>query len=87
MLVKAYWYAWLAICAIAVVLFVTDGLTELGLMIFGFIAFGMVFGGMINVLPATIAHPTPKIAAGKPKISVTPLAAPPMVRRAPTMHV
>jgi hypothetical protein len=31
------------------------------LVVFGFVAFGMVFIGMMNVLPITVTHASPKM--------------------------
>jgi hypothetical protein len=56
MFAKLYFYAWLAILAIAGVFYVTGNMTTLAISVFGMIAFGMVFMGMMNVLPSVIHH-------------------------------
>ena len=75
MLAKLYIYTWTVITA-AFLLFTLAGvMTEINLVIFGFIAFGMVFMGMIAVLPSMVSHP---IAESKPiaaKASPKPVSA------------
>lgn len=57
MLVKIYWSAW-ALCAVAsILLFVTGNFTMLTSVALGFIWFGLIFMGMMSVLPAAMAHP------------------------------
>ena len=41
-------------------------MTMLAIVVFGFIAFGMIFMGMMCVLPGTVSHPHPKPTTGKP---------------------
>lgn len=59
MFVRIYAAMCLAVGFIAGVLIVTGNFTMLTSVIFGFIGFGLVFMGMMSVLPATIAHPAP----------------------------
>jgi hypothetical protein len=78
MLAKAYLYSWFVIGATFVLVFVSGNMTALALVIFGFIAFGMVFAGMMNVLPGTIAdahhaakpEPVPTEPSRGPVVSV-----------------
>jgi len=56
MFAKIYFYAWLAIAAIAGLFYVTGNMTVLAISVFGLIAFGMVFMGMMNVLPTILEH-------------------------------
>lgn len=60
MLTKIY----AALCVIFVlaagVLFLTGYFTILAAVVFGLIAFGMVFMGMMAVLPYDVSHPRPK---------------------------
>lgn len=58
MIVKVYAMLWAVIGLAAAALFITGNFSELTAVIFGFISFGMVFMGMMGVLPATIAHPS-----------------------------
>jgi hypothetical protein len=59
MLTKIYQVSWLLAAIAAGLLFVSGNLSALTTVVFGFIAFGLVFAGMMIVLPATIAHPEP----------------------------
>ena len=72
MLAKLYMYTWAVIAALFVLFTVTGTMTMLNnLVAFGFIAFGMVFMGMIAVLPSMVSHPTeapkPKALIASPK--------------------
>lgn len=58
-MVKAYWTIWAAILIGAMALFVTGNLTAVVVVALGFISFGMIFMGMMAVLPSTISHPSP----------------------------
>jgi hypothetical protein len=57
-------------------LLVTGNFTAMMLVVFGFIAFGMVFMGMMNVLPTVVAHPSakPAPAAVKARTERPPVA-------------
>lgn len=54
MLTKIYIALWAIIVTSAVVMFVIGGLSELMIVAYGFICFGMVFMGMISVLPTAV---------------------------------
>lgn len=57
---KFYSFLWIAFAIVAGLLFVTGFFTMLTLVTFGFIAFGLVWVGMICVLPGTVGHePSP----------------------------
>jgi hypothetical protein len=61
MLVRIYWSTWALVALAAGVLFAAGMFTMVTVVVFGFIAFGLTFMGMMNVLPGTVAHPeTPK---------------------------
>lgn len=60
MIVRKYEILWLAILLVAALLFVTGLMTLTVGLVFGFVALGMVFMGMMGVLPAAISHPTPE---------------------------
>lgn len=60
MIVRIYGILWLAIALAAALLFVAGQLTLTVGLVFGFVAFGMVFMGMMGVLPAAISHPAPE---------------------------
>lgn len=54
MLNKIYFGTWALIGLAAAAVFVTGNLTELAVVIFGFICFTMVFMGMMSVLPNAV---------------------------------
>ena len=54
MIVKTYAMLWLAMALLAAVLYVFGSLTMTAGIAFGFVAFGMVFMGMIGVLPILV---------------------------------
>lgn len=67
MLVKIYWAICAAFLLAALVFFLTGNMTTMALVVFGFTSFGIIFMGMISVLPATMSHPAPpKEAAIRP---------------------
>ena len=59
MLTKIYAGLWTIFLLAAAIVFVTGNLTMFVGVVFGFVAFGMVFMGMMGVLPATVVHPAP----------------------------
>ncbi len=59
MLVKLYVMLWAFGIAAAVLFFLTGNLTPVSAVVFGFLTFGMVFIGMMNVLPSTVGHNAP----------------------------
>ena len=56
MLTKIYALLWIVFFALALILFLTGNMTELALVVFGFFAFGLIFMGMMGVLPAMVVH-------------------------------
>ena len=54
MLTKIYIVLWFLIAAAAATLYVTGSMTEIVVVLFGFICFGMVFMGMLSVLPTAV---------------------------------
>ena len=58
MSVKAYLYTWGIFLLAALVLFLTGNFTMMASVVFGFMAFGLVFMGMMNVLPLAVSHPS-----------------------------
>ena len=61
MLVKVYWMTWGVTGLAALLLFAAGSFTMLTGVSFGFIAFGLVFMGMMGVLPVVVAHPEPLV--------------------------
>ena len=57
MLVRIYWSTWALVVLAAGVLFAAGMFTMVTVVLFGFIAFGLTFMGMMSVLPSTVAHP------------------------------
>jgi hypothetical protein len=57
MLAKIYLYTWLFFIAVFLLMFLNGGLSLVAWTVFGFIAFGLVFMGMIGVLPVLASHP------------------------------
>lgn len=58
MLIKIYETLWGLIGVAAFVLYLTGNLSEMAMVVFGFICFGMIFMGMISVLPFFVTHQT-----------------------------
>ena len=59
---KFYSFLWILYFVAAGVMWLAGVLTMLSVVVFGFVAFGMVFMGMMCVLPGAVSHPTPEIA-------------------------
>ena len=70
MLVKLYGMTWIIGIFVAALFFVTGNLTPIASVVFGFITFGMVFMGMMGVLPSTVGHHEPALA--KVEVATTP---------------
>src|SRR5437868_13470880 len=77
MLVKVYWMTWGVIGLAALLLLAAGSFTMLISVVFGFIAFGMIFMGMIAVLPVMASHPAP------PKLEKAPAEALQPIRETP----
>ena len=58
---KFYSYLWILYFVSAGVIWLAGALTLVGVVVFGFMAFGMVFMGMMCVLPGMSSHPVQKI--------------------------
>ena len=59
MLTKIYMALWFTVVFAAGLVFLTGNLNMPTTVVFGFIIFGLVFMGMMSVLPASMAHPKP----------------------------
>lgn len=70
-MVKAYETIWTLIAVVAAAFFVTGNMTLFAGVVFGFLAAGMIFAGMMMILPATVAHrnhpETPTVEPAKNK--------------------
>ena len=67
MFAKIYGMLWAVIGVVAGLLFVTGNFTLMTEVVFGFVSFGMIFMGMMCVLPATVGH---HAAPVEPKVKV-----------------
>ena len=56
-MIKVYLSLWVMTAVVAALLLLTGFMTLTAVVTFGFVIFGLVFMGMMGVLPATIAHP------------------------------
>ena len=56
MIVKIYALIWVLGIAAAGAFYLTGNLTPVMKVVFGFLSFGMVFMGMMGVLPEWVAH-------------------------------
>ncbi|MEQ1763516.1 MAG: hypothetical protein ABL984_10270 [Pyrinomonadaceae bacterium] len=59
MLAKIYVALWFAVAFAAGLIFLTGTFTMLTVVVFGFLTFGLVFTGMMCVLPYEVSHPQP----------------------------
>lgn len=62
MLAKPYAYTWIVFLLVILLTSLTIGLTPLALTILGFISFGLIFAGMMCVLPTIVSHNTENTA-------------------------
>ena len=53
---RAYETIWVLIAVFAIAVTVTGSMTMLVGLAIGFVVFGMIFAGMMMILPATVAH-------------------------------
>ena len=60
MLVRIYIGLWIVGIIIVSMFYLSDNFTPIASVAFGFMSFGLVFMGMMVVLPMTITHPTPE---------------------------
>ena len=82
MIVRIYWSLWILTALSALVLFLIGDLTMMAAIVYGFVAFGLTFMGMIGVLPNLAVHPVEaSIASPKPVVSSKPVAEPVTVER------
>lgn len=65
-MLKIYGILWVILGFAAAVAFLTGNFSDIAIVGFGFVVFGMIFMGMISVLPMTIAHPSPELKKVEP---------------------
>jgi hypothetical protein len=73
MLVKGYWMIWGVFGLAALLLFAAGSFTMLTGVVFGFVAFGLTFMGMMGVLPAMVSHPAPPKEKKAPAPQLQPI--------------
>ena len=59
MLIKIYEITWVVFGLVTVGLLAAGMMTQMVMVILGFVAFALVFGGMVGVLPASVGHNAP----------------------------
>lgn len=64
---KFYGFLWMLFTVSAGVLWLGGVFTMLTAVVFGFIAFGLIFTGMMCVLPGTVSHHSPAGVAPEPQ--------------------
>jgi hypothetical protein len=69
-MVKLYWWLWSVVAAAALGFYLFGSFSPMVAIVFGFIAFGMVFMGMIGVLPTMSAHPPALAKASEAKADI-----------------
>jgi hypothetical protein len=72
-LTKIYFGLWGVMAVAAAVLFAIGNMTMLTLVVFGLMSFGLVFMGMMGVLPIIVTHPAnekTEMPAKAPRVSV-----------------
>ncbi len=83
---RFYGFLWVLFAVSAGILWLAGVFSMLTLVVFGFIAFGLVFVGMMCVLPGNVSHPVAdrkKTTAEKKQ----PRAAREKVRATPVSHI
>jgi hypothetical protein len=60
MLTKIYLGAWALSTLAAVVVLATGQMSEMAMVVFGFLSFGLIFMGLISVLPSSVHEWTGK---------------------------
>ena len=73
---KFYSFTWVLFFVSAGVMWLADVLNMFAVLVFGFIAFGLVFAGMMCVLPSAVSHPVPtKIRMPEPEKGIKEVSA------------
>jgi hypothetical protein len=73
-LTKVYFALWGVLALTAAVIFITGNMTMLALVVFGAFSFGLVFMGMMGVLPILVTHPEMGMSQKAPKPAKKPVA-------------
>jgi hypothetical protein len=72
MLAKIYSFTWLVFFAIFLLTFFSGNLSMVAWTVFGFVAFEIIFMGMIGVLPITASHPESKKETSPRTVKIKP---------------
>ncbi len=73
---KFYGYLWMVFWLAAGIIWLAGAFTMLTLVVFGFITFGLIFVGMMCVLPGVVGHPPAKREKLKFTRDIEPAARP-----------
>lgn len=57
---KFYSFLWVLYFVLVGVMWLAGALNQVAIVAFGFVAFGVVFMGIMCVLPGAVSHPEPK---------------------------
>lgn len=77
MLTRFYSFVWMVYVVSAGVLWLGNVFTLFTAVVFGFIAFGLIFAGMMCVLPTLVAHPPVRLSKTRlPKMELEPAVRP-----------
>ncbi len=68
MLIKSYWSLCVVFAVSAGILLLGGVFTMFVAVVYGFIAFGLVFAGMMCVLPGEVAHPAIRQIKSRPPV-------------------
>ena len=74
MSVRSYWLVCGVFVLASILLFATGNMTMMVSLVLGFLAFGLTFMGMMNVLPTTVSHvPHPKPVKKVETMAIQPM--------------
>ena len=59
MIVKVYYLIWTAVILSAIAIMALGAFSNIVAVVYGFVAFGLTFMGMIGLLPEIVSHPQP----------------------------
>ena len=59
MIVKVYYLIWTAVILSAIAIMTLGAFSNIVAVVYGFVAFGLTFMGMIGLLPEIVSHPEP----------------------------
>jgi len=71
--IKAYWTVCGTFAIANLVLFLTGNFTMMAAVVSGFIAFGLTFTGMMNVIPLMVSHPAEAKPVTHETVAIQPM--------------